>query len=338
MTKKNLDFKMSCHNNQTILVTGGLGFIGSHLVDYIVAEHPTYDVVVFDNVSTGRIENRHKRCSRVLTVLGDIRSSADLNSLPRQGYEYVAVVHLAAKLSVVESMSAAGTYERANVDGAKLVIEWCRNLDQRCKPRFIAASSAAVYGVPELLPLSERSPLQSLSPYAETKRRMELAMAELGGDDVVTVALRFFNVYGPRQDPQSQYSGAITAFINRALRGDSVAVFGDGQFTRDFVYVGDVVRAIDAAIFAQRDALPADGHAIYNVGTARAITIEALARRIVALAESTSAVEFQEARAGDVPHSVANIDAIVGALGWQPTTSFDCGLTLTVEHQRKHDM
>ena len=223
------------------LVTGGAGFIGSHIVGALLEQGQS--VRVLDNFSTGKRENleglRQRFNGSQLEVLeGDLRDASRLDEAVR-GIE--AIFHEAAFVSVPQSMQEPQTCFDVNITGTSLLFEAARRAGVR---RAVAASSAAVYGESDALPLAEETPLQPVSPYAVSKRVTEM-YAELftGAFGFEVVALRYFNVYGPRQRPDSMYAAAVPIFARRILDGKPVTVFGDGGQTRDLINVRDVVRA-----------------------------------------------------------------------------------------------
>ncbi|MFY0541738.1 NAD-dependent epimerase/dehydratase family protein [Nannocystis pusilla] len=226
--------------NDAVLVTGGAGFIGSHTVAALRAAGRR--VVVLDDFSTGRRENLSEWTDdpQVEVVEGDVRGEVGL-LLAGHG-PFAAVVHLAAQTSVVRSIAAPIDDLDVNLRATTRLALWAAAAGVR---RFVFASSAAVYGEPRRVPVAESEPTTPLSPYGAAKRAAELYLGCLGPlHGLSTVCLRLFNVYGPRQDPKSPYSGVVAMFLARARAGEPLTIFGDGQQTRDLIYVGDVARAI----------------------------------------------------------------------------------------------
>lgn len=302
----------------SVIVTGGAGFIGSHVVDALIARGD--DVIVIDDLSSGRRENLAQHPSI------DLRVADVAEEWPLEDETITGIVHLAAQVSVVASMAAPLDDLRANARGTVQALETAR---QRSIPKLVFASSAATYGDVEQVPTPEDAPKAPLSPYGVNKLAAEhwLAMyAAVHG--VGTSALRFFNVYGPRQDPSSAYSGVISIFLERSSRAQPLTIFGDGQQTRDFVYVGDVVGAILAALDHPGATPP------INVGTGTSVTIEELARTVVAANGSEVAVGFEEARAGDIRHSCAVVERLEQVLGIRATTTLREGLEQTARWYR----
>ncbi len=297
----------------TVIVTGGAGFIGSHVVDALIARGQ--DVIVIDDLSSGRRENLAQHPDIDLRV-ADVADEWPLNDESIEG-----IVHLAAQVSVVRSMQAPLDDLRANAQGTVRALEVAR---QRSVPKVVFASSAATYGDVEHVPTPEDAPKAPLSPYGVNKLAGENWLGMYGAvHGVGTSALRFFNVYGPRQDPSSPYSGVISIFLERSARGDGLTIYGDGQQTRDFVYVGDVVRAILAALDHPGSTPP------INVGTGRSVTIETLAHEVLAANKADVKVTLAEARTGDIRHSCAVVDRLADLLGVRAETSLAEGLEAT---------
>ncbi|MBN2161259.1 MAG: NAD-dependent epimerase/dehydratase family protein [Spirochaetes bacterium] len=279
-----------------ILITGGAGFIGSHLARQLAADG--HDVIIYDNLSSGRLENIRGVPHRF--IRGDI---TNLKKLERavSGCEYVC--HLAALISVVESMERSERYITVNAGGTVNVLEAARRNGVK---KIIYASSAAVYGDSPELPKTEEMRPEPMSPYAVTKLDGEYYCAmyrEAHG--LSTVCARFFNVFGERQDPNSPYAAAVPIFATRALAGEPITVYGDGEQTRDFVYVGDVARAL--AFFIDR------GEGIYNIGYGTPITVNRLVADIIRHTQSRSEIRHAPDRPGEVKHSCASIRRLLGA-------------------------
>jgi UDP-glucose 4-epimerase len=299
------------------LVTGGAGFIGSHLVEALVARGER--VRVLDNFSTGKRANLAAVASEIEVIGGDIRDPAAVRAA-MEGVE--RVFHQAALVSVPRSVEDPAANHSINVDGTFNLLEAARGAHVSA---FIYASSAAVYGDLPGLPKTEDMPLAPASPYGLAKRIGEEYVdlyARLYG--VPGVCLRYFNVYGPRQDPRSPYSGVISIFIERLLEGNAPTIYGDGEQTRDFIYVADVVHANLLAA----DAAGAGG--IYNVCTGEATSVSALWREIQAIAGVYVKPRFAPARPGDVRHSVASYERARVALGFTPEVRLNEGLRRTL--------
>lgn len=295
----------------TILITGGAGFIGSHVADRFLAEGCR--VRLLDDLSTGKPENIVRGAEFVEGSVVD----PDAIGQACQGVE--AVVHLAAEVSVPRSMEdPAGCVER-NVVGTQRVIDASRAAGVR---RIVFASTAAVYGDQPEIPSREPGPLAPYSPYAATKLAGEHLLhcsAMSGGPSAA--CLRFFNVYGPRQDGASAYSGVISAFLTARATGRQPKIFGDGSQSRDFVSVFDVARAVWLASQAEL-AHPAP---VMNIGTGQATTLLELASAIEGLADP----EFHPARAGDVRHSLPDVAQSEKVLGFRASIPLVDGLQKT---------
>lgn len=303
---------------QRFLVTGGAGFIGSHSVEALLREG--HDVVVLDDLSTGKRENL---AAAAEFVAGDIRDEALIGRLA-QGVD--GILHLAALVSVPRSVEAPLESLSRNVAGTLAVLEAARRCDVH---RVVLASSAAVYGRMQP-PLGEDIPAAPLSPYGLEKAACETYARlyhELHG--VQTVALRYFNVYGPRQDPASPYSGVLSILADRALRGETFVVHGDGTQSRDFVHVRDIAEANRLALLT-----PDIGHAVLNLGTGSATAIRDLVRVMADLVPGMPAVTHGPARAGDVPASRALVAKALEILGWQARVPMREGLAELVSGTR----
>ena len=311
-----------------VLVTGGAGFVGSHLVDRLVSEG--FDVVVLDDLSSGRRENLsvHFGKSNFCLVEGDVRVKADV----RKALDGVdAVFHLAAIVSVDFSVKNPLLVNEVNVNGTLNVLR--ESLKAGVK-RFVYASSCAVYGDPVHLPIDEEQPTRPMSPYAVTKLTAEhycRVFYEVYG--LETVCLRFFNVYGPRQ-VSGPYSGVITKFIGRLKRGEAPIIYGDGEQTRDFVFVRDVV---DACLRAMRRKNCVDQ--VINVGSGREITISELAKILIRLFKVHKVKPvYTRSRAGDIKRSCADIGRAKESLGYEPKVFLVEGLKrLLIEYGINND-
>ncbi|MGD8367163.1 MAG: SDR family oxidoreductase [Desulfobacterales bacterium] len=299
------------------LVTGGAGFIGSHLVDALV--DGGWRVTVVDDLSTGRMENLHRSLDRIEFVEGDIR---DLDLVCRMAKGCTSVFHQAAVVSVPLTVEDPVGSAQVNEIGTLHVLEACR----RCGvTSVVLASSCAVYGDDPQLPKSETMPPRPMSPYAVQKRTGEQyakVFSELYG--LRAVCLRYFNVYGPRQDPSSPYSGVISIFMDRAVKKRRPIIYGDGKQFRDFVYVSDVVQANLLAAGSDK----ASGE-VFNIGTGRRTTVAELWERICAAAGCTLPPEHTAQRPGDIRESLADIGKAAVGLGFSPAVSFDEGLAAT---------
>lgn len=298
--------------NKLIVVTGGAGFIGSHIAEELSRDN---EVIVIDNLYAGKIENVP---SNVKFIQADIRDYESIAELISQA-DYV--FHEAALVSVVESIEKPVLTEEINVLGTLNILKAL----SEGHGKLIFASSAAVYGDNQNLPLKETEKPKPLSPYGVTKVSAEYyckVFYELYG--VPTVSLRYFNVFGERQG-YNQYAGVISIFINRALKGEHLIIYGDGKQTRDFIYVKDVVKANILA--AEKN--NANGK-VFNVARGERTTILELALKIIDVTGSSSSIIFDKPRPGDIKHSQADISEIK-KLGFEPEYSLEEGLLRTIE-------
>jgi len=302
------------------LVTGGAGFVGSHVVAGLIAQGTR--VRVLDNLSTGQELNLSD--SHVEFVAGDIRDPEVLSGA-MQGVRWV--FHQAAMVSVPASMDdPLGCYE-VNLQGTLRVL-WAAH--QAGVQRVVVASSAAVYGEASV-PVEEESPKRPLSPYASSKLAMEQA-AQLftRAYGLPTVCLRYFNAYGPRQRPDSPYAAVIPAFIGAMLEGRPATIHGEGDQSRDFVYIGDVVRA--NLLAAER---PEATGGVFNIGSGVSVTILELAGFLQGLFPQAPAPIHGPSREGDIRFSKAVMDRAAQALGYRPEVGMLEGLRSTVEWFRQ---
>ena len=307
---------------KSALVTGGAGFIGSHLVEALAAGGCR--VTVLDDLSSGRESNLAPVAGRATFMRGSI---CDLAAVEKAAAGCEVVFHLAAVVSVPKTVDDPLGSAAVNETGSLNVLEAARGTRAR---RLVFASSSAVYGDDPALPKREEMPPKPLTPYAVQKLVVEHYLRvyqSLYG--LETVGLRFFNVFGPRQDPSSPYSGVISIFMNRALKGEPPLIYGDGRHSRDFVFVGDVVQALISA--AQSSS--ASGK-VFNVGTGKPLTISGLWGMIAALSGSAAKPVHQQPRPGDIPHSLSAIESARAELGFLPRVSLESGLRLTMEWYR----
>jgi UDP-glucose 4-epimerase len=299
------------------VVTGGAGFIGSHLVEKLVGKG--YAVTLLDDLSTGKLDNIQNLIDSgsVEFVRGSI---ADLSLLQDICEEAMYIFHLAAFPSVPRSVENPLECHRINATGTLNVLIAGR--DNKVG-KVICASSSSVYGDTPTLPKDEGMFPQPLSPYAVAKLTGEYYCQAFNSVyDLSTVSLRFFNVYGPRQDPNSQYAAAIPKFIRAAFDNSPPVIYGDGEQTRDFTFVNDTIAAIILA--AESNAL-----GVYNIAGGNRITINDLAALIIRLVGSNVQPVYQEARPGDVKHSQADISR-AGTFGYKPEYNLEEGLHETI--------
>jgi UDP-glucose 4-epimerase len=304
---------------RTVLVTGGAGFIGSHVTAELLRRG--HSVRLIDNFSTGSRENLAAVGGEVELIEGDIRSYERTHAATK-GVD--CVIHLAALPSVPRSVQDPLTTNEVNVTGTLNVVLAARDAGTR---RVVMASSSSVYGRAQELPKTEGLVPQPISPYGVSKLAAEQYCMGLNAVYGIEVAaLRYFNVFGPRQDPNSQYSGVIPMFLSRALDGAPLVVFGDGTQSRDFTYVDNVVAATLSASECRLD-----GPLICNVGCGSSHTVLALAEAVGRVAERAVRIEYLPARPGDVLHSFADITLAREALGYEPTVGLEEGLGRTLE-------
>lgn len=309
--------------SKKVMVTGGAGFIGSHLVERLANEGCR--VCVLDNLSTGRRSNIAHLAQTVVFEQGDIRDRETVARL-MQGCDMV--FHQAAEVSVPRTVEDPLTSAEINDLGTLNILEAARRAEVR---RVVLASSCAVYGDDPRLPKDEGLPIRPRSPYALQKRFNEMQAGlyhSLYG--LETVCLRYFNVYGPRQDPSSPYSGVISIFMTKALQHAAPIIYGDGGQSRDFVFVRDVV----SANLLAAQVSDAAGKVI-NIGTGRHVSINDLWRMIAAMGKTVSTPVYQAPRPGDIRESLADIQRAVSLLGYTPRRSFEAGLQETFDWYRR---
>ncbi|MDP3135233.1 MAG: SDR family NAD(P)-dependent oxidoreductase [Burkholderiaceae bacterium] len=300
---------------ERVLITGGAGFIGSHTAQALLARGTK--VRVLDNLSNGRRDNLPADAladGRVQLIEGDVRDAAAVDAAV-PGCQ--AVLHLAAQVSVQSSIAEPVASAGHNVLGFLNVLDAVRRLGV---PRMVYASSAAVYGVPQVLPLHEGVAPAPLSPYGLEKYFNDQYAAlyrELYG--VSSLGMRYFNVYGPRQDPRSPYAGVISKFADAIEGGGVLRIFGDGLQTRDFVYVGDVAQA-------NARALAGTATGVLNVGTGRSVTLIELTRAMFEAFGREAPVHHEPPAQGDIRDSAMQPAALQKDLGFKPSTSLVEGL------------
>ncbi len=302
-----------------VLVTGGGGFIGSHIVDEAVQRG--YEVRVLDNFSTGRRQNLTHVQDNITLIEGDLRSYHTVHEAVR-GCD--AILHVGALPSVPRSVRDPITTNDVNVDGTLNILNAARDCGVQ---RIVQASSSSVYGANPALPKVETMIPQPKSPYAVSKLTAEHyanVFYQLYGLHVVT--LRYFNVFGPRQDPNSQYSAVIPRFIQAIMKGEAITIHGDGRQSRDFTFVRNVVHANFLAIESENC-----GGEVFNVGLNNQVSLNDMLALLFELCGRTTTVHYTEDRIGDVKHSRADNSKIIERLGFSPKISFEEGLRLTVQ-------
>jgi UDP-glucose 4-epimerase len=308
-----------------VLVTGGAGFIGSHLSTALVAEGCA--VIVLDNLSSGRLSNLDEIKDHISFLQGDIR---DQETVKKAAHGCDAIFHLAAVVSVPQTIRRPVDSAWINELGTLIVLETAR---QKNVERVVFASSSAVYGDDPQLPKHEDMKPRPRSPYAVQKLSGEYygrLYSDLYG--IQTTCLRLFNIFGPKQDPSSPYSGVISIFMTQAVLKMPPVIYGDGQQTRDFLYVKDVVKAL---ILAGRSTN--GGKAVLNVGSGNFITIKQLWEMISRLSDYTAEAQYQQLRPGDILKSVASIERVKSTLGFEPDLSLEEGLEITLDWYRKYN-
>ncbi len=308
-------------------ITGGCGFIGSHIAEELVKKGET--VIVYDNLSSGYEHNiRHIRNTSTL-IKGDIRDF-DVLSDAMKGADYV--FHEAALVSVFDSVDRPEDNHSINITGTMNVLLAARENKVR---RVVMASSAAVYGNDPVLPKTEQMLPQPESPYALSKITGEYYMRVFSDIyNVETVSLRYFNVFGPRQDPSSMYSGVISKFTDVLKKKETPVIFGDGKQTRDFVYVKDVVRANLLAMHSDK---AGKGEA-FNIATNKSCNLLELVETVNDILNIDIKPVFREVRAGDIQHSYASTDRAKDILGYSPAYSLKEGLEELLAYESQADL
>ena len=309
---------------QHALVTGGAGFVGSHLVDSLLADG--WRVTVFDNfdpfynpaIKEANVRE-HLANPAYALVRGDLRDANTVDSLAGRSYD--VIVHLAARAGVRPSIEDPVGYQQVNVTGTQALLELARRIGTR---QFVFASSSSVYGVNPNVPWREDDHvLQPISPYASTKISGELlghVYSHLY--DMRFIALRLFTVYGPRQRPDL----AIHKFAKLMLNGKPVPMFGDGTTSRDYTFVADVVAGIRAAM-----TYTATRYEVINLGNTHAVSLREMIGTLEEALGVTASIERHPEQPGDVPRTCANIDKARAALGYEPMTPFDTGVARFAE-------
>jgi UDP-glucose 4-epimerase len=311
---------MELIKGKRFVVTGGAGFIGSNIVTDLVKNNN--EVTVIDNLLTGKLENLSDVMDEIRFVEGDIQ---DLNLLKREFDDIDYVLHQAALPSVPRSVDDPIASNQNNIDGTLNVLIAARDAGVK---RVVYASSSSAYGNSPTLPKKEDMKPEPLSPYAVTKLVGEYyckVFYDLYG--LETVSLRYFNVFGPHQDPNSQYAAVIPKFITTMLKGNKPVIFGDGTQSRDFTYVQNNVEANLLACVANRAA-----GKLFNIACGERITLNDLVDILNHILGTDIESVYTEARQGDVKHSLADINLAKDILGYEPKCSFVEGLKKTVEN------
>lgn len=303
----------------TCLVTGGAGFIGSHIVEALVARGDS--VRVLDNLVTGYLGNLSGVQDRIEFIEADIQDKTAVQQAV-SGVDFI--FHLAAVVSVPQSMQAPEETELVNAIGTLNILQAAKAHNVR---RLVLSSTCAVYGDEPTLPKVEPMLPHPKSPYAISKLAAE-GYCQLFNEsfEVETAILRYFNVFGPRQDPSSAYSGVISIFVDRMSQGRIPMIFGDGEQTRDFVFVADVVRA--NVLAAQT---PDAAGQIFNIGTGRPTSINQLYNSLAGIFEINGKPNYQPPRSGDIIHSYSRPAKAKSILGWSARVDFEEGLNQLAE-------
>lgn len=295
------------------LVTGGAGFIGSHIVDRLLSDG--HEVIVLDDFSTGHRSNLPE--NNALTIVEGTISDVDTVAQCMQGIDWV--FHKAAVASVPKTVNDPVGSSAINYQGTLYLLEAARKNKVK---RFVFASSAALYGDEPTLPKVETMCPVTLSPYAVDKLASEFACGmytKLYG--LETVCLRYFNVYGPKQDPSSPYSGVISIFTDKLKKKEVPTIFGDGEQTRDFVFVSDVVEANMRAVTSDTGA-----GEFFNIATGNKITLNDLLKILSNIYNIEFKVNYDEPRKGDIKDSYATVNKANSLLGWNSTVELNDGL------------
>lgn len=306
------------------LVTGGAGFIGNHIVRRLLAER--HRVRVLDNFSTGHRRNLADVEKDIELIEGDI---CDAEQARRASAGADTTFHLAARASVPRSVEFPFEANEVNVTGTMQMLLAARNAGVR---RFVYSASSAAYGETPTLPKIETMAPSPLSPYAVSKLAAEYycgCFAHVYGME--TISLRYFNVFGPRQDPNSQYAAAIPAFVTRMVNGQQPIIYGDGEQSRDFCYIDNVVNANLLAMKAGKLA----GETV-NVACGERVTLNRIIAQINERLGTKIAPDYQAPRPGDVRHSLADVSAARRVIGYEPKIMFNEGLRLSIDWYREN--
>ncbi len=304
------------------LVTGGAGFIGSNTVDELVRRG--HGVVVLDDLSAGKEENLAEVRNKITFVKGSI---TDIETLQKVTHQADYVIHLAARTSVPRSVKDPIETNRINVDGTLNVLVAAR--DNKVK-RVVYAASSSAYGETPTLPKSEDMSPRPISPYGVSKFVGELYGQTFGRCyGLETVSLRYFNIFGPRQDPDSPYSGVLSRFAKAFLDDVQPVIYGDGNQTRDFTYVENAVQANLLACEA-----PGAAGEVFNIGTGHSISLNQTVELLCRLSGKQLEAHYETPREGDIRDSLADISRAKEALGYEPEIMFEEGLKRTYEWYR----
>ncbi len=317
----NVKFNGKFVSKTKVVVTGGAGFIGSHIVEYWLKENA--EVHIVDNLRSGYLSNVellpdaifHKGSITDRELIFKVFRDADF------------VHHLAALVSVPESIEKPEECREINITGLLNVLDASKEYGIK---KIVLSSSAAIYGENPITPKTIKLKPDPKSPYAETKLEGESLLNFYNQNDGLgAISLRYFNVFGPRQDPKSQYAAAVPIFVEKALNSKPIIIYGDGTQTRDFIFVKDVVKANILAVTNENI------NGVFNVATGKAISINDIARLVIAETRSKSEIVYEKERPGDIKHSLASIDATTSQLNFQPEYDLMKGLKETINYFAK---
>lgn len=306
------------------LITGGAGFIGSSMARFLLEKGIA--VRVLDNFETGKKENLTEIAGDIEVIEGDIR---DIDIVKQALKDVDVVYHLAALGSVPRSIKDPVTTHDVNVTGTFNILNQSKEADVK---RIVFASSSAVYGQSPVLPQHEKLPLAPISPYGATKAIAEVyfrAFYETYG--LESVCLRYYNVFGPRQDPSSQYAAAIPLFVSALLRDQPPTIFDDGEQSRGFTYIENIMEAN----FLAANAPQAQGQAM-NISTSNAVTVNTVVKAIAKLLGKDIAPTYAPPRFGDIKHSLADVSYAKQVIGYQPLVTFEEGIRKAIDWYKEN--
>ena len=306
------------------LVTGGAGFIGSNMVRFLLAKG--HEVRVLDNFETGKKENLAELTDQIELITGDIRDTAIVQNAVA-GAE--VVYHLAALGSVPRSVEDPATSHDVNVNGTFNMLQAARANQVK---RFVFASSSSIYGQSDVLPQHEGLPLQPISPYGATKAIGEIycrAFYQTYG--LQTISLRYYNVFGPRQDPTSQYAAAVPLFVSALMHDKPPRIFDDGEQSRGFTYIDNVLQANWLAATAPE----VHGEAV-NISTTNAVTVNTVVKTITKLLAKDIKPTYTPPRPGDIKHSLADVSRAKELIGYEPKITFEQGIEMAIDWYRQN--
>lgn len=307
-----------------VLITGGAGFIGSSLANVLL---PQNKVTVIDNLSMGDFNNLHESAN-LTKILGDVTDKKLLTKVFEEN-DFDYIFHLAAIASVADSVARPYETHQVNFDSTMMILEILRQNKKSLK-RFVFSSSAAVYGDEPTLPKTEESTIRPLTPYAIDKFASEkMAMIYYNLYDIPASATRFFNVYGPNQNPNSPYSGFISILVNRLRENTELTIFGDGEQSRDFVYIEDVIQAL-LLIATSNQSLGE----VYNVGTGIKNTINDLTKFAQKFTDKELSIKYDAARQGDIKDSLSDVSKLE-SIGYKPNFDLADGMKKYLNYEFK---